>query len=108
MPAQATIPSKSLNYYSWRNQDFFFHDKIKFTQYLSTNPTLQGIIDGKLKHKEGKYILEKQESNLSTNPKESSHTIKIPPISTKITGSNNHYSLISLNVNGLNSPNKKI
>jgi hypothetical protein len=36
-----------------------FHDKNKFTQYLSTNPALQRIIDGKCQHKEGNYILEK-------------------------------------------------
>ena len=30
-----------------------FHDKTKFTQYLSTNPVLQRIIKGKLQHKEG-------------------------------------------------------
>jgi hypothetical protein len=36
-----------------------FHDKNKFTQYLSTNPALQRIIDGKLQHKEGNYALEK-------------------------------------------------
>jgi hypothetical protein len=36
-----------------------FHDKTKFTQYLSTNPALQRIIKGKLQHKEGKYALEK-------------------------------------------------
>jgi hypothetical protein len=36
-----------------------FHGKIKFTQYLSTNPALQRIIDGKLQHKDGKYTLEK-------------------------------------------------
>jgi hypothetical protein len=29
-----------------------FHDKTKFIQYLSTNPTLQRIIDGKHQHKE--------------------------------------------------------
>jgi hypothetical protein len=48
----------------------------------------------------------KQESNLlSTNPKEDSHTnIKI---TSKITESNNHHSLISLNINGLNSPIKR-
>ena len=34
-----------------------FHDE--FTQYLSTNTTLQGIIDGKRQYKEGNYILEK-------------------------------------------------
>jgi hypothetical protein len=36
-----------------------FHDKNKFTQYLSTNSALQRIIDGKLQHKEGNYTLEK-------------------------------------------------
>jgi hypothetical protein len=33
---------------------------------------------------------------------------RIPILTTKITGSNNHFSLISLNVNGLNSPIKDI
>jgi hypothetical protein len=36
-----------------------FHDKTKFTQYLSINPALQRIIKGKLQHKEGNYGLEK-------------------------------------------------
>ena len=36
-----------------------FHDKTKFKQYLSTNPALQRIIDGKHQHKEGNYTLEK-------------------------------------------------
>jgi hypothetical protein len=46
----------------------------------------------------------KQEINLlTTNPKEHSHTNIIPPLATKITGSNSHCSLISLNINGLNS-----
>jgi hypothetical protein len=36
-----------------------FNDKTKFTQYLSTNPTLQRIIDGKWQHEEGHYTLEK-------------------------------------------------
>jgi hypothetical protein len=36
-----------------------FHDKTKFTQYLSTNSALQRIIKGKLQHKEGNYALEK-------------------------------------------------
>jgi hypothetical protein len=35
-----------------------FHDKTKFTEYLSTNPALQWIIDGKHQHKEGNYTLE--------------------------------------------------
>ena len=36
-----------------------FHDKTKFTQYLSTNPALQRIMKGKHQNKEGNYILEK-------------------------------------------------
>jgi hypothetical protein len=49
----------------------------------------------------------KQECNLSTNPKENSHKNIIPPLTTKITESSNYYSLISFNINELNSPNKK-
>jgi hypothetical protein len=41
-----------------------FHDKNKFTLYLSKNPVLQRIIDGKLQHKEGNYTLHKERSNL--------------------------------------------
>ena len=36
-----------------------FHDKTKFTQYLSMNPALQRIIKGKHQHKDGNYTLEK-------------------------------------------------
>jgi hypothetical protein len=36
-----------------------FHDKTKFTQYVSMNPPLQRIIKGKLQHKEGNDTLEK-------------------------------------------------
>jgi hypothetical protein len=57
MPAQATIPSKTLNYR--RRETKIFHGKTKFTQYLSTNPAPQTIIKGKLQNKEGNYILEK-------------------------------------------------
>jgi hypothetical protein len=60
-----------------------FHDKTKFTQYLSTNPVLQSIIKGKQQHKDGNYTLEKariqsfnktkrrqpQEQNLNFNNK---------------------------------------
>jgi hypothetical protein len=36
-----------------------FHDKTKSTQYLSMNPALQRIINGKHQHKERNYTLEK-------------------------------------------------
>jgi hypothetical protein len=36
-----------------------FHDKTKFTQYLSKNPAFKRIIQGKLQYKEDNYTLEK-------------------------------------------------
>jgi hypothetical protein len=36
-----------------------FHDKTKFTNYLSTNPALQRIITEKNQYKDGNYILER-------------------------------------------------
>jgi hypothetical protein len=36
-----------------------FHNKTKFTQYLSTNPAFQRTIKGKLQHNEGKLSLRK-------------------------------------------------
>jgi hypothetical protein len=35
------------------------HDKTKFTKYISTNPALQRIIQGKLQHKEENNTPEK-------------------------------------------------
>ena len=51
---------------------------------------------------------EDQENNLlATNTKEENHTNIILSLTTKITGNKNHYSLISFNINGLNSPIKR-
>jgi hypothetical protein len=84
-----------------------FHDKTKFKQTFSTNPALQRIIEGKLQHKEGNYNDENQEiKHLTMNPKEEKHT-NIIQLTTKITGSNNHWSLISLYISELNSPIKR-
>ena len=69
-----------------------FYDKTKFTQYLSIDLALQRIIDRKHQYKEGNCTLEKARKYLlSTNPKEDSHTNIIPLLTTKITGSNNHF-----------------
>jgi hypothetical protein len=81
-----------------------FHDKTKFTHYLSTNLALQRIITEKNQYKDGKHVLKKQKGNPSTNLKEDSHNNRMPILTTKIIGSNNYFSLISLNFNGLNSP----
>ena len=82
-----------------------FRDKNKCTPYLATKPALQRITDGKYKSRRETTPQKKQQSNLSTNRIENSHrNIKII---SKITGSSNHYSLLSLNINGLNSLRKR-
>jgi hypothetical protein len=48
----------------------------------------------------------KQDSSLPTNLEES-HMNRIPILTTKITGNNNDFSLISLNISGLNPPIKR-
>jgi exonuclease III len=48
-----------------------------------------------------------QESNPSTNLKEDRIKNRMPTSTTKIIGSKNYFSLISLDINGLNSPIKR-
>ena len=48
-----------------------------------------------------------QESKPSINLKEDNHKNRNPTLTRKITGSNNYFSLVSLNINGLNSPIKR-
>ena len=50
-----------------------FHNKSKFTHYLSTNPAFQRIITEKNQYKDRNHALKKQESNPLTNQKEDSH-----------------------------------
>jgi hypothetical protein len=52
-----------------RKECLVFHEKNKFTQYLSTNPAIQRIIKGKLQPKEGNYALEKARKQSSNKPK---------------------------------------
>jgi len=70
------------------------------------NTVLQRIVDRKLQNKVRKYT-QNFRKVISTNPKEDSHTNITPALTTKIMGNNNHCSLISLNINGLNSPMKR-
>jgi hypothetical protein len=49
-----------------------------------------------------------KESNPSTNLKKERYKNRMPTLTTKIIGSNNYFSLISLNINGLNSPKRDL
>jgi hypothetical protein len=85
-----------------------FHDKTKISQYLSINPPLQRIIDGKhhtrretLHPRKNKKLIFQQTLSL-----DDSYKNIIPLLITKIAGSNNHFSLLPLDINRLNSPKK--
>jgi hypothetical protein len=89
-----------------------FQDKTKFKHYLYTNPALRRILEGKLQHKEGTYI-NYQTKYLTSHsisqkkPKGKNHKHIKPPTKPNISGTNSHLSLLSLNINGLNSPIKR-
>jgi hypothetical protein len=57
MPARLLYPAKLSM--TIDEETKIFHNKTKFTQYHSTNPALERIIDGKHQHKEENYTLEK-------------------------------------------------
>jgi hypothetical protein len=85
-----------------------FQDKTKSPHYLSMNPALQRIITEKKNNTRTETTSQKkQKSNPSTNQKEESHKNRMPTLTIKIKGSNNYFSLISLNINGLNFPIKR-
>jgi hypothetical protein len=70
---------------------------------FSMNPALQRIIDRKHQHKERNYTPEKARKQSFKKPKRRLPYKHNSTLITKITGSNNHFSLISLNISGLSS-----
>jgi hypothetical protein len=86
----------------WKNKTF--QDKTKFKQYLSTNKALLRNQEGKFQHKKGTYSKKRQvNKHLTTKPNKETHKHIKPSTKTNISGTNSHLSLISLNINGLNS-----
>jgi hypothetical protein len=106
MPAQVTIPSKNLNHHRWRNQNIPGQSQIQ-TIYLPTQPYRGTWKENSNTRripapKKGQDI-----RHLTTNSKAVSHKHIKLPTKTNISGTSSHLSLISLNINGLNSPIKR-
>lgn len=65
-----------------------YHDKVKFKQYLSTNPALQKVLERRLQSKEVNYTHENMRNYKQTNPhtnktkRRTAHTLTPPPITT--------------------------
>ena len=106
MPAQATIPGQTLNYHRWRNQSILKQKQIHTLSFHKSSPSKDNNRK-KNQYKDWNHALKKQERNPSTNQKEDSHKNIIPTLTTKTKGSNNYFSLISLNITGLNFPIKR-
>ena len=93
-------------------QSKIFHDRTRFKQYPTTNPALHKVLEGKLQQKEVNYTHQNtcnnwfQSSKLQRRGK--TYKVTSPTTKTEITGINNHWSLISLNISGLNSPMKRL
>jgi len=89
MPTQVTLPSKTLNYHRWRNQDVPCQNQIYTISSHKSNLTKDNRWKTPI---EGSIPSKKQENNLSSNPKEDSHKNIIPPLRKRITESNNYFS----------------
>jgi hypothetical protein len=106
MSAQATIPSQTFNYCRWRNQSIPQPNQIHTLSFHEYSPSKDNNRK-KTNTRTETTPEKKQESNSSTNLKEDRHKNRMPMLTTKIIGNNNSFSLISLNINGLNSPRKR-
>jgi hypothetical protein len=105
MPAQATIPSQTFNYHRWRNQSIPRQNQIHTISFHESSPSKDNNRK-KTNTRTETTSYKKQEINPSTNLKKDSHKNQMPNLTTKIIGSNNNFSLISFDINGLNSPIK--
>jgi hypothetical protein len=80
-----------------KNHTISFHESSFATDNKGKTPTQRWKL----------HPRKKQESNPLTKLEEDSHKNRLPTLTTKMTGSNNYFSLMSFNINGLNSPIKR-
>lgn len=99
----ATTPSKTLNQHRWRKQNIPGQNQIQtvsiYQPSLTEDPGRKKSNTRKIPApKKGQDI-----KHLTTKSKAESHKHIKPPTKTNMSGTNNHLSLISLSINGLNS-----
>ena len=104
MPAQATVPSKTLNQHRWRNLNIPGQNQIQTVSIYQFIPTE----DPRRKTTNTRKVpaLKKGQDikHLTTKPKGENQ--KTHEHKTNITETKSYLSLTSLNINGLNSPIK--
>jgi hypothetical protein len=86
-------------------------EKSKFKQHLPTNPSLKKILEKNSNPRRMTPSKKTKEMSISIPAKRREASPNTPPntniTNIKITGNNNHWSLISLHISGLNFPTKK-
>jgi hypothetical protein len=102
-PGYYTQPN--FNYRRWRNQSIPQQNQIQTLSFQESCPSKDN--NRKKNTKRKTCPRKKQVSNLSTNLKEDNHKTRMPTLKTKIIGSKNYFSLISLNINVFNSQIKR-
>ena len=106
MPAQATIPNQNFNYHRWRNHRIPLQNQIHTLSFHESRTSK----DNNRKKKNTRRKPPPRKSN-KNNPsrklKEDIHKNRMSTRTIKIIGNNNYFSLISLNINGLNSQLKR-
>jgi hypothetical protein len=108
MLALSTIPSKTLNQNRWRKQNTPGQNQIQTVSVYQSSPTE----DPRRKTPtQRRYLHQRKDKILSISQqsqKKENHKHIKPPTKTNISGTNSHLPLISLNINGLNSPIKTL
>jgi hypothetical protein len=107
MPAQATIPSKTLNQHRWKEQNIPGQNQIHTISIYQ--PSLKGEF-WKKKSNTRKIPAPKKGQNIkhfTTKSKTESHKHIKPPTMTNMPGASSRLDLISLHIHGLNSPIKR-
>jgi hypothetical protein len=95
-----------LNYHKLRKQGIPLQNQIYTLSLHKSSPSKDN--KGKTSTQRGKLSSRKRKKkHLSTNLKEESHNNRIPNLTSKVAGCNNDFSLVSLNINGLNFPIKR-
>ena len=105
VPAQVAIPSKTINQHRWRDEDISRQIKI-YTKY-DHKPSTTTNYRWKIQYNEGIYTLVQTRNLLNKKTKEEKDTDTSQPTKVIIARNRNNYSLISININGLNSTMKR-
>ena len=105
MPAEATIPNKTFNYHRRRNLSIPWQNQIHTISFQESSPSKDN--KGKTPIQGQKLHPRKSKKAILQQTRRRQPHLQNTNFNNNITGSNNYFSLISINISGLNSPIKR-